>query len=87
MSFSLFTHFTRPKRHVLKLTSFAEPPSKKCSNVSIRSPTVLTDKKFMIILKMLICLSKENEDRALNFVLKTNCDVLIQLQAYLYKNN
>jgi hypothetical protein len=73
------------KRHVLKLTSFVEPLPKKCSNVSIRSPIIFTDKKFMIILKMLLCLSKENEDWTLSFVLKTNYDVLLELEAYLYE--
>jgi len=39
----------------------------------------------MIILKALISLSKETEDLTLNFVLKAKNDVLIELQAYLYK--
>jgi len=39
----------------------------------------------MIILKAFIYLSKETEDSALNFVPKTNCDVLRELQAYLYQ--
>jgi len=53
--------------------------------VKIRSPRIFTDKRFMIILKALISLSKETEDLTLNFVLKAKNDVLIELQAYLYK--
>jgi len=34
-----------------------------------------------------ICLSKENEDLTLHFVLKPHYDVLIELQARLYRNN
>jgi hypothetical protein len=67
------------------LTSFVKLPSTKYVNVKIRSPRIFTDKKFMIILKAFISPSKEIEDLTLNFVLKTNNDVLIELQAYLYK--
>jgi hypothetical protein len=73
------------QKTLFTLTSFVKFPSTKYVNVKIRSPRIFTDKTFMIILEVLISLSKETEDLTLNFVLKTNNDVLIELQAYLYK--